>query len=848
MPILNVKLSNFRLNAATPAIFSSPTHLSIWSTTRRICGVESPLPNSTPLRHPNELIFPTSWSLSWTERLPDLLAQRAAALYISAVVTPKSKLPFTACVQRRQVKLGTFRTDFFSLATGTVCHVHALKKDTGEITPYTLSFDIIVEQPTRVTLSFADIRITLPIHLQPRKISIEHVGGKRAEAELSVSDNGTEAYIFGTMPALPVHSTSLRRLAHGTLRIRVSGLDATLAQTTLPIYRVWSAIAHPAHRSLLHIDLADDIPLLMTTTSDHSPPLGQMCGGVTTDVGITGARPVIFGVMLPDTPHISQNHILPPGWITFVDTFRHRYYHNVHAAVDVWTLPQDETVTKAIQNDELRALQHGFERSRYGIFRNQLDGTETWIHPDAFRLSASSYTVPSSMASLSSPTEHEFSSLSSSRKSSDLHPATFISFARVSQLDVSIPHKPKPEMKERIVEMKWRRLPPRSYAPGIETEGHTFTSVNGGKTILKFGGSSGSGGTRVNKLHAYDVETSTWREVCASGVPPAARTGHGAVALGMDSSRLLIFGGSSPQGRRNDLHMFHVASKTWSPLAFTGTPPAVRARMGMTVTSDGLTALVFGGRSLYRYLGGKYYDPLFVNAFHAERSEWVQIRPQGSGPRPAPRSGCVAEFINNRHMLVHGGYDDGDRFFNDTFLFDMVSESWQKVEQDEASQPRPRESHASAMLGGNVVIYGGDSRSGLLSDLHMFDSGLMRWGETPSLVGDGPGRISGCAMTGIDDSRLLLVGGDVGFKMTRAVYKLEASRRSTIDAKGMTELVKERGPDARACVVCMDAAVDTMFLWCGHSVCCRSCSRLVKRVCPVCRQTFSEVVYNTFDN
>lgn len=683
--------------------------------------------------------------------------------------------------------------------------------------------------------------------MQPRKLCIEHVGGKRVEGEVAVSEDGTNVHVIGTMPALPVHSTSLRKLAHGTLRIRLFGSDATLAQTTLPIHQIWSAIAHPTHPSPLRVDLADNIPFLVTVASDRPPPLGQMCGGVTTDVGITGARPVIFGAMLPDIPHAPQNSALPPGWLTFVDTFGYRYYRNVDAAIDVWTLPQDETVSNAIRNDELRALQHGFERGKYGVFRNQSDGTEAWIHPDAFRLSNSSFPVPSSMASLPSPTEREFNSFSSLGMSSDFHPATFTSITRVSQLEASAPHETKPELKGRIVEMEWRQLPSRHSAPGVETEGHTLTSVNGGKTLLKFGGSSGSGGLRVNKLHAFDVETSKWREVRTSGVLPPARTGHGAVALGTDSSRLLIFGGSSPQGRRNDLYMFHVASETWSPVAFTGTAPAIRARMGMTVTSDGSTALVFGGRSLYRYLGGKYYDPLFVNAFHAERSEWVQIRPQGSGPRPAPRSGCVAEFINNRHMLVHGGYDDGDRFFDDTFLFDMVSESWQKVEQDEASQPIPRESHASAMLEGNVLIYGGDSKSGLLSSLHVFDSGLMRWGESPSLVGYGPGRITGCAMAGMNNSNLLLVGGDVGYHMTRAAYELKVSRRSAIDAKGMTELVRERGPDAGTCVVCMDAAVDTMFLWCGHSVCCRSCSRHVKRVCPVCRQTFSEVVHNTFE-
>lgn len=397
--------------------------------------------------------------------------------------------------------------------------------------------------------------------------------------------------------------------------------------------------------------------------------------------------------------------------------------------------------------------------------------------------------------------------------------------------------------------MLWTRLPEESFSPGVVTEGHTLTPVNRGNTLLKFAGAAGEGGKRLNTLDAFDVRTLTWTRLNASGVLPAARTGHAAVALGSDQSRLLIFGGSSPQGRRNDLHMYHVRNQTWSPVTCTGTPPEKRSRMGMTVASDASTALVFGGRSLYRFLGGEYYDALHVNAFHAERAQWVRMVPRGSGPRPAPRSGCVVEFINHRQMFVHGGYDDGDRFFDDTFLFDMVSSSWQQIAYpDEPRGPSPRESHASVMLDGKVFVYGGDSRNGLLNDLHMFNPATLRWEESPSLVGHGPGRVCGVGLAAIGESEALLVGGDSGFvEMTRGEYTLSISRRSTVDAKGMQEIAMERGPDAGVCVVCMDSKVDTMFLWCGHSVCCRACSRLVKHICPVCRQPFSEIVHSRFE-
>lgn len=816
-----------------------------------------------------QLTFAHAWAPSWTERLPDRLAQRAAALHVAAHATPKPKL-LGPCAPKRRVELGVVRLDFLDLATATVCRAHSLRDPRGHTTEYTLSFDVVVEELAKVTVAFRDVRLSIPL-LNPETpedytLSLDHIGGRSVAASRPVlqphgdssekerqqqQQQHRHALRWASLPSLPLHASNLYQLAHASLRIRVSdSSSAVLAQASVPVHDMWSAIAHPAHATPLKISLSDDVLFLATVSADRPPPTGQMSGGVTTDSGVTGARPVIFGAPLPAIAHVVQAGGLPPGWVRLVDTFGYRYFHNWRNAVEVWTPPPDEAISEAIRHDELRALQHGFERGKYGVFRSQENGSETWIHPAASRLSMPSYTVPDQAATQRVPVELDFHSLSTFDMS-ELHPAAFTQVTRNVQMSDELKNSAAAELKEaplgRVVEMMWEQLPKRYFAPGPETEGHTLTAVNNGETLLKFGGSTGSGGSRVNALHSFDVATSKWREVGVSGVLPAARTGHGAVALGTDQSQLLIFGGSSPQGRRNDLHMFHVANKTWSPVSCAGTPPGVRARMGMTVTSDGSTALVFGGRSLYRYLGGKYYDSLVVNAFHAERSQWVQMRHQGSGPRPAPRSGCVVEFLNGRHMLVHGGYDDGDRFFDDTFLFDMVSYSWQRVDDTPLElRPQPRESHMSAMVDENVLIYGGDSKAGLLSDMHVFDAGLMRWTSPPSQVGLGPGKICGGAMAGIGQQEVLLVGGDTGFKMSRAAYKLGVSRRSTIDAHGMAELARERGPDAGTCVVCLDVNVDTMFLWCGHSVCCRTCARMVKRVCPVCRQPFSKVVHNQF--
>lgn len=428
----------------------------------------------------------------------------------------------------------------------------------------------------------------------------------------------------------------------------------------------------------------------------------------------------------------------------------------------------------------------------------------------------------------------------------------------------------------RIVEMKWSYLPRESNLPGGGVEGHTLTAMDHGHAALRFGGAVGMGRVRSNVLQRVDAHTLHWREVKTYGVPPDPRTGHGAVALGDDQSRLLVFGGTGKQGARNDLHMFHNASATWSPVVCSGEAPGERARMGMTVNADGSNVYVFGGRSLYRSLGGRYYDvDGQVHLFDANRSQWITLSlPHHHGGHnkqttansainssshvfPQPRSGCVLQFVNGRHLILHGGYDDGDKFFDDTMIFDTISHEWiptpypsHQLQQDHAHPHRPagRESHAHAFLPDHnaLVVCGGDGRSSMLSDVQVFDASMMQWLKQPSMVGHGPGCNTGAAMTTLFDSRVLFTGGEDGFQARNAAYVLEVSHRSVLDEHTLTDVARQRGPDAPMCVVCLDAEPEVVFLWCGHSVCCASCAKLVNRTCPICRKTFSKIVYRSF--
>lgn len=374
--------------------------------------------------------------------------------------------------------------------------------------------------------------------------------------------------------------------------------------------------------------------------------------------------------------------------------------------------------------------------------------------------------------------------------------------------------------------------------PGPATEGHTLTALHGGKTLLKFGGRGKSG--KTNAVFEYDTSSNKWTEAYSTGNFPAPRFGHGAASIGSQQDRLLIFGGSSNNGRLNDLAIFRSDTSTWSMLKASGSAPKARLRCDMASLSD--VAYIFGGRTTYRYIGGQYFDDVF--AFNAERAQWVQIQAKGKGP--AARSGCVVEVINDRQLFVHGGYDDGAAYYGDIFIFDLASSTWNQTPYPgEPTAPKPREGHSSAVMNGNVLVHGGELEVGCVSSkLCVFDTSRMRWIDGPTLDRSLPA-LRGGAMAATDRSSIVLAGGDRGHCLSGDSYLLEVASYPKDSVETLCRKAVERGVRGTMCVVCMDEEVSAMFLWCGHVVCCEKCSVKVS-ACPICRRAVSSIHHGAF--
>ncbi|KAI9084784.1 hypothetical protein K1719_033190 [Acacia pycnantha] len=117
----------------------------------------------------------------------------------------------------------------------------------------------------------------------------------------------------------------------------------------------------------------------------------------------------------------------------------------------------------------------------------------------------------------------------------------------------------------------WSTLKTYGKAP-VSRGGQSVTLV--GTNLVIFGGQDAKR-TLLNDLHILDLETLTWDEIDAAGMPPSPRSDH---AAAVHAERyLLIFGGGSHATCYNDLHVLDLQAMEWSRPAQLGEIPTPRS-------------------------------------------------------------------------------------------------------------------------------------------------------------------------------------------------------------------------------------------------------------------------------
>ncbi|KAJ5078492.1 kelch domain-containing protein [Anaeramoeba ignava] len=190
-----------------------------------------------------------------------------------------------------------------------------------------------------------------------------------------------------------------------------------------------------------------------------------------------------------------------------------------------------------------------------------------------------------------------------------------------------------------------------------------------------------------------------WQRIdSSSGLSPIPVTKCGIVTLG---NYMYIFGGSPEinDSESNQFFAFDLITKEWIEINAEGECPTPRCAHAMCGFEDKIW--LFGGSGTSNYLNDFYeYD--------VEQNKWKKIQTQ---KHPKARYSHSLNYCQGRLIVFGGVPEEGERL-NDTWIFDLKSQNWNKLKIS-SEIPIGRSSHTSIIFENKLIIFGGygaDSR------------------------------------------------------------------------------------------------------------------------------------------
>ncbi|PON59900.1 Serine/threonine protein phosphatase [Parasponia andersonii] len=145
------------------------------------------------------------------------------------------------------------------------------------------------------------------------------------------------------------------------------------------------------------------------------------------------------------------------------------------------------------------------------------------------------------------------------------------------------------------------------------------------------------------QVKAFDLQTSSWSALKTYGKPPVSRGGQSVTLVG---TNLVIFGGQDAKRTLlNDLHILDLETMTWDEIDAVGVPPSPRSDHAAAVHAERYL-LIFGGGS-----HATCFNDLHVLDLQA--MEWS--RPTQQGDIPTPRAGHAGVTVGENWFIVGGG-------------------------------------------------------------------------------------------------------------------------------------------------------------------------------------------------
>ena len=290
---------------------------------------------------------------------------------------------------------------------------------------------------------------------------------------------------------------------------------------------------------------------------------------------------------------------------------------------------------------------------------------------------------------------------------------------------------------------------------------HSMAADPARRRALVFGGrtrSATSGPyTAFNDVWAFDFDSQSWAEIVTTGARPAARSNTAVVVDPSGDGQLVVFGGSTDTtgmafAPKNDTYVLDLATGAWRALA-KGAGPTARLFHALTLDREARVVYLVSGGDENAFTGPFLQD---VWALDLATESWRKLAPTGTPPAGRINHGLVFDESGKR-VLVVGGHDDGAvGNQNEVFALDVASDppAWKRLDGGDTlnkastktcvfaadftnidkAWPERRAAFALGARrdGHGLVLFGGKSDCGLLSDAWWFDATTERWTQVKS--------------------------------------------------------------------------------------------------------------------
>ncbi len=294
----------------------------------------------------------------------------------------------------------------------------------------------------------------------------------------------------------------------------------------------------------------------------------------------------------------------------------------------------------------------------------------------------------------------------------------------------------------------WEKLNPPVSPPARQISGNGMTQIGYRKALL-FGGRIVNK-SACNDIWLFDLDTKTWSELKPKN-PPPIRFNHNFCRLNENTA--VLFGGeTSGMPFYEDTWLFDLSDTSWTKLELD-THPDGRVRFGMSQITEN-EVLLFGGQNMESETKQDTW------LFNLENKTWKLVDSVQDwwdyGKRPSERWVPIIAQIGSRKVVLYSGIYFG-HYFSDTWLFDLDSMNWRKLDTkgwiDSVYQ-----GSGTNLFGTKMLSFGGENTISLLNNTIIFDLFDTTW--TKLEVNQSPPERTACALSKLDDAKALLFGGN----------------------------------------------------------------------------------------